>query len=136
MINLSVWKKGDFMTKWDKLTVFLITLFSVYFLLCFKVDYAEDDFYAEIRIDGVVQKTIPLNDENLWDVYTFESTYGVNVIEIKDGWIKVIEASCPDKLDVRRGGISKKGEVIICLPNRFVVEIVGEKPSVIDAKSK
>ena len=32
---------------------------------------------------------------------------------------------CPDKLDVKQGYISKVGEVIVCLPNKLVIEIKG-----------
>lgn len=48
---------------------------------------------------------------------------GTNVLVIKDGVAYLSEASCPDKLCVNQGKISKRGESIICLPNEVIVEI-------------
>ncbi len=48
---------------------------------------------------------------------------GTNVLVIKDGAVYLEEASCPDKLCVNQGKISKRGESIICLPNEVIVEI-------------
>ena len=63
----------------------------------------------------MVGKTIPI-----------KTKYGYNLIEIGDEKVRVIEADCPDKLDVKQGYISKPGETIVCLPNRLIIEIKGE----------
>ena len=47
-------------------------------------------------------------------------------MEILKGKVRVIEADCPDELDVKQGFIENVGQVIVCLPNRVVVEIKGE----------
>ena len=54
-----------------------------------------------------------------------KTEFGYNLIEIGDGEVKVIDADCPDKLDVKQGSISKVGEIIVCLPNRMVIELKG-----------
>lgn len=46
-----------------------------------------------------------------------------NVIDIKDGKVSVTSATCPDRICVKQGTISKKGETIVCLPHRLVIEI-------------
>ena len=51
---------------------------------------------------------------------------GTNTLVIKDGEAYVTEASCPDGLCERQGKISRGGERIVCLPNRVIVEIIGE----------
>ncbi len=48
-----------------------------------------------------------------------------NVLEIRDGKARVTDASCPDRLCVRQGEISKEGESIVCLPNRVVITLRG-----------
>ena len=58
---------------------------------------------------------------------------GCNVIVIRDNVCKVTEADCPDGICVRHGGISHKGEAIICLPHRLVVEIAGDAEGGADA---
>ena len=51
---------------------------------------------------------------------------GTNVIVIEDGKAFMKSASCPDGLCVRQGKKSRSGERIVCLPNRVMVEIVGD----------
>lgn len=46
-----------------------------------------------------------------------------NEIVIENGYVYMKAAICPDKLCVKSGKISKKGEQIICLPNRVIVRI-------------
>ncbi len=46
-----------------------------------------------------------------------------NTIEIKDGEVDVTEASCKNRICVNHKKIEKKGESIVCLPNKVVVEI-------------
>ena len=50
--------------------------------------------------------------------------------------MRVIEADCPDQLDVKQGYISKVGEVIVCLPNRLVIEIKGVDEGDVDYISR
>ncbi len=52
---------------------------------------------------------------------------GTNVLVIEDGKAYIREANCPGYQDcVETGKISRVGETIVCLPNKVVVEIVGE----------
>lgn len=46
-----------------------------------------------------------------------------NVIEIKNGKVWVKEADCNNQICVNHKSISKKGESIVCLPNKVLVEI-------------
>lgn len=48
---------------------------------------------------------------------------GTNEIIIKNGIVYMKEASCKNQVCVKTGEISKKGESIICLPNKVIVEI-------------
>jgi len=48
------------------------------------------------------------------------------VVEIADdGRARVRSSDCPDKVCVKTGWIEHPGEIIVCLPNRVVVEIQG-----------
>ncbi len=52
---------------------------------------------------------------------------GTNVLVIENGAAYVREATCPGYQDcVERGKISYVGESIVCLPNKLIIEIVGE----------
>lgn len=48
---------------------------------------------------------------------------GTNTIIIRDGEVYVSEANCKNQICVNSGKISKKGESIVCLPNKVIVEI-------------
>jgi len=47
-----------------------------------------------------------------------------NILIIKDGKASMAKADCPDKICVNHAAISKKGETIVCLPHKVVVEVV------------
>lgn len=78
-----------------------------------------------ISIDGQEQAVLPLDRDT---VYTTPG--GGNIIEIKDGAVRMTDAGCPDKLCKKQGSISKAGEAIICLPNRVSVTLRGESDDV------
>lgn len=46
-----------------------------------------------------------------------------NVCKIENGKAIMISGQCPDQVCVHSNPISKKGETIICMPNRVVLEI-------------
>ncbi len=50
-----------------------------------------------------------------------------NVLKIKDGKAEMISADCPDQICVKHRPISLKGETIICLPHKIVVEIISSE---------
>lgn len=60
------------------------------------------------------------------DVVKIESETGYNIMHIEDGQIWIHEASCPDKICIYQGKISKNGEMIVCIPNRMFIKIVDE----------
>ena len=77
--------------------------------------------------DGKVLGTYSLAEDNTL-IFTDEQG-GTNRLVIHDGEARMEEADCPDKLCMRQKAISKKGESIICLPHRLVVEVTaGEEP--------
>ena len=50
-----------------------------------------------------------------------------NLVTISDGSVKVSEASCKNQVCVKHSAISSAGESIVCLPNRLVVSIEGDR---------
>lgn len=74
-----------------------------------------------VKVDGktVWEGEFPQKTETM----RFESAYGWNVLELGKDYARVVNASCPYRWDVKRGKISRRGEAIICVPNRFLVEI-------------
>ncbi len=54
-----------------------------------------------------------------------KTEYGSNVVVIDRNSVYVKEADCPDKLDVKMGKICKTNQMIVCVPNRLMIEIKG-----------
>ena len=47
-----------------------------------------------------------------------------NILKIENHKIRMISATCPDHLCIKQGTINKKGQSIICLPHKLIVEVV------------
>ena len=60
------------------------------------------------------------------------SKNGTNRLVIKDGRASVSEASCPDGICSSHRPVSRVGESIVCLPNKVVVTVAGEKEDKVD----
>jgi len=57
--------------------------------------------------------------------YEAQGPLGKTVVVCQSGAVWVQDSPCPAKLCVRRGKITRPGEMIVCVPNRVVVRIVG-----------
>lgn len=87
-------------------------------------DSYEGKIYARITIDREHYKTIELTEQE--QMIELQTKRGSNVLRIADGGIQMIDADCPDDLCMLMGYKNKIGETIVCLPNRVLVEIIGE----------
>lgn len=83
------------------------------------------ELYAVISVDNQKVETINLSSNEGLKVFDVHSEGGgINRVEVNQDKIRVIYANCPDQIDVKQGEISRPGETIICLPHKFVIEIV------------
>lgn len=90
---------------------------------------ADTDLYAVISVDNEVVKTINLSKNEGIEVFDVHSEDGgINRVEVNQNKVRVIYANCPDQIDVKQGEISRPGETIICLPHKFLIEIVAKNP--------
>src|SRR5690554_13605 len=80
--------------------------------------------YAKITVDGGHYQTIELTAERI--EIEISTKRGYNLIQIDDYAVRMLDADCPDKLCMHMGVIRKVGERVVCLPNRVLVEIVGQ----------
>ena len=81
--------------------------------------------YALVEVNGKHFGTYLLHEKD-GKTLDVKTEFGYNKIGIENGMVRIIEADCPDRLDVLAGGISRTGEMLVCLPNRLVVRILGE----------
>ena len=112
------------LTKGDIILVALLIVFSIFLAFYMsKVSDETDKKYVSIQINGEEIDTIEFSKDIIGKTYKIETEYGYNILEFGDEEVKIIDASCLDKLCINQGTINKIGHLLVCLPNRLVVEI-------------
>ncbi|CUH92563.1 NusG domain II-containing protein [Herbinix luporum] len=111
------------------LIVGILTLIGISFLIINL--YKTSGSKVIITVDGKEHKVFNLKEDT---IYKIEHDNGHwNTIEIKDGYVKMLDASCPDKLCVMHKKIQNNNESITCLPNKVVLRIIDGKEKGPDA---
>lgn len=96
------------------------------FLLLFNRFYhSKPSVFVEVSINGTVVEMLDLSKDQ--DMVIGSGAEKTNHLIIKDGEVWIEEASCPDKICVYQGKISRDGEMIVCLPNLMIARIAGEE---------
>ena len=105
-------------------TKFWIMLFGAVAAVCIFLSlpllHTEQARFARISSRGVEVKTVDLMIDQEFTVD------GKNTITVKDGKIAVTWADCPDHYCMKRG-YCDGGTDIVCLPNRLVIEFLGDQ---------
>lgn len=116
------------MTKTDKIVIVIILALAAVAYAVFNAAVFENNpEKVVISVNGSEYASYRLSEIMKPETVRVETEFGVNVIEITNHSARVIEANCPDKLDVHSGEISKSGQMIVCLPNRLTVRMQGNK---------
>ena len=116
---MNIWKKH----KNDILLILAVLLLAGGAWLWMRLSRSEGG-EAVVTVDGVEVWRAPLSAPQRWD-YVDESGVVRNRIVIEDGAVRVEEADCPDRVCVRTGKARYDGQVIVCLPHRLIVRVVG-----------
>ncbi|MCD7883566.1 MAG: NusG domain II-containing protein [Lachnospiraceae bacterium] len=74
-----------------------------------------------VEVNGTIWGTYSLSKDQTIEIND------TNVLVIKDGEAYMAEASCPDGLCISQGHISVAGTMIVCLPNRVVVQVTDDE---------
>ena len=112
------------MKKTDIILIVIILALSVslYFILFTEpAEEARVNIYVDgelVRSEGLAGNISPI---------VIESSYGCNFIKIDSGAAEVTWSDCSSRVCVRTGKISRPGEVIVCLPHRLLITIVGSR---------
>jgi hypothetical protein len=91
--------------------------------------------YVEIFENGKLYQKILVKNNTFKKTIKFKTKLGTNIVQIENGGVRMLDADCRDKICIKEGFIDKNGETIVCLPNRFVVEIKGEDKAETDEVS-
>lgn len=106
--------------------VLLIISFVPYFMFKNSQKSPEDSkIYAIVTVNGEVLARIDLSAKKD-DEFVIETGDGHNKIVVHDGAISIVEADCKDGVCVEQGSGKKPGDMIVCLPHKVIIEVVGE----------
>lgn len=100
---------------------FILGILVLAIVLWISMSYFQKGSHQTIRItvDGEEFGTYSLAKDQIIKIND------TNVCEIKDGSVRMTWANCPDHLCIHQRAVDENGGMIVCLPNRIVIE--GEK---------
>lgn len=106
---MSVLKKGDIVIIGAVAAAFVLSIVLL-------ISFSKQGSRVVVKQDNeiIYNKSININE-------TVDT--GTNTVIIKDGIVYMSDAACKNQVCVNTGKISKKGESIVCLPNKVIVEI-------------
>ena len=114
--------------KYFKIGDLIIYSFLLFFFITLGINITklsqEKASKVEIYVDGNLQYVYPLQEEER-DIFVDTNLGGVNV-KFKDNMVRVTTSNSPLKLNVKQGWIKDPGEVIIGVPDRLLIKIVGD----------
>ena len=109
--------------KRDILVVILLLFLSIgmaFFVQ--KIKSNENGNYLRVELNGKEYGRYPLDKDKTFKIKIDEDEY--NIVEIKNGKVKMREANCRDLICTHMPSIEKIGETIVCLPHRLILEII------------
>ena len=107
--------------------ILVIALASLLFIILSRKEGSS----VVVTLDGKPYQTFELSKDTSFTVE--DGKGGFNTFEIKNGFVDMLEASCPDKICVNHKSIHYNHETIVCLPNKVVLTIESAKDSEVDA---
>ena len=114
--------------KYFKIGDLIIYSFLLFFFITLGINITklsqEKASKVEIYVDGNLQYVYPLQEEER-DIFVDTNLGGVNV-KFKDNMVRGTTSNSPLKLNVKQGWIKDPGEVIIGVPDRLLIKIVGD----------
>lgn len=116
---------SDSTKKFYKNDIFLILFFLIIGLGAFAFMQFHGKSGAEVKV-SVNNKEYGIYSLDKDQTITIGEGSWQNILVIKNGKANMTKADCPDKICVNHAAISKKGETIVCLPHKVVVEVINE----------
>ena len=122
------------LTKADKWLVIVLVILALLGIGLNIYYISEDNSQARsvvITVNGQIRKTFPLRQGYVGE-FRIDGHDGLNVVEYKDGRVRMKESDCPDQICVQSGWISTPPQQIVCLPYRVVIKVVSDNPADVD----
>ncbi len=123
-------KERKIINKRDAVIVGVISAFAIAGIIL--PHFFQKSGSAVICCDNRQIAVVSLEKDN---VYSFPEAEGM-LFSVSDGAISVTQSSCGDHTCVRTGKISRKGQVIVCVPNKVTVTIESNEQNDLDVVLK
>ena len=88
------------------------------------VGYTKDHSEKTEKPETEISKKSGNSEKEAYKTIKIPGKIGECIMIIKDGEVYMQEADCPNQICVHHAPISHRGETIVCLPNRIIIEIL------------
>ncbi len=113
----------------DYILIAFLIIFAISFNFIFvKATTSLPSDYLEVSVSGDSLEFYDLSVDGTFTLKTGKDDANSNTFEIKDGVVTMLEANCPDQNCIYFKPIKLNNDVIICLPNEMVLQIVSDDP--------
>ncbi|HQD76956.1 MAG TPA: NusG domain II-containing protein [Bacillota bacterium] len=122
-------KAGEPVKKLDCcLTIVLLALVMVSLAVLYLLQGrpAGENLTVEIYKNGRLYRSVPLDETSAGEIKISDSEGHYNLVEFRDGKVRIKEADCPNQLCVKTGWLSKPGRISVCAPNKLKVIVKGQ----------
>ena len=104
------------MKKKEKKFLTILIFFTIFFFIFGHFFSKKDSHSILITVNGKPYGTYLLTEDQTISIKD------TNICEIKNGEAKMISATCPDHLCMKQNPVTNQGGMIVCLPNKVVIE--------------
>jgi hypothetical protein len=120
---------GSYIKAGDTIIIFIVII--VIGLLSYKFYFYPTSIRkVAVSIDGKIVQTFSNEDLSVNDIYSIALKNGTAEIEINQGRVRILPMSkelCPRGICSRIGWIKNPKAEIVCVPNRLIVQVLGER---------
>lgn len=79
--------------------------------------------YAVIQNSDGFYQVLSLGEDA---TVTVTGSLGTNIIEVANGRVRCLESDCSNQTCVKQGWVSGRGQTIVCLPHKLIVQVVAD----------
>jgi len=119
------------MTRFERLLIILIVALSVAAILWMGRNSGLKGRTATTAV--VFKDGQPVAKLNLMQNRVFTLPSKEMEIEVNEGRVRVASSTCPKQVCVHTGWVKEPGEVIVCVPNKILIEVQSPKAPLLDA---
>ena len=114
------------LTKYDVILIVAVIIISTSLIVFnFFINKANATGF-EIYVDGKLHSTYSFSSLENGSEFTIQTEYGYNKFLYENNSIRCTDTNCKDKLELKVGTIKNANQVIVCVPHKLIVQIVGK----------